>query len=71
MGKLFDSFENEDSSNLKFMISFWLLKIPTVTLYCPVLNSIFKKTEIGNPPEQLNKIPSLKLKTATAKIYSM
>ena len=53
------------------MISFWLLKIPTVTLYCPVLNSIFKKTEIGNPPEQLNKIPSLKLKTTTAKIYSM
>ena len=54
------------------MICFWLLKVPTVTLYCTVLTSIFKKTEIGNPLDQLtelNKIPPLKLKTSTGKIY--
>ena len=52
------------------MIIFRLLKIPTVTLYCTALTSIFrKKTEIGIPPEQLNKIFPLKLKTSTAKMY--
>ena len=42
MSKLFDNFEHESNSNLKFVISFRLLNIPTVTLYCTALPSIFK-----------------------------
>ena len=64
MGKLFDNFEHEGNSNLKFVISFWLLNIPTVTLYCTALTGIFKKTKIDNPPEHLNKIFPLKVKTS-------
>ena len=41
LGKLFDNFEHE--GNLKFIISFQLLNIPTVTLYCTALTGIFKK----------------------------
>ena len=43
VGKLFDNFEHEGNSNLKFIISFRLLNIPTVTLYCTALTGIFKK----------------------------
>ena len=40
---LANSFEHEGNSNLKFMISFQLLKIRTVTPYCTALTDIFKK----------------------------
>ena len=43
LGKLFDNFEHEGNLNLKFIISFQLLNIPTVTLYCTALTGIFKK----------------------------
>ena len=69
MGKLFDNFKHEGNSNLTFMISSWLLNIPTATLCCTALTGIFKKTEFGNPREHLNKILPLKLKASTAKIY--
>ena len=49
-----DSFKHGDNTNPKFMISFQLLEISSVTLYY---------TGTGNPPEQLNKIPPRKLKT--------
>ena len=69
---MLDNFEHEGNSNLKFMIKFWVIKILHChpILYC--INRHLSKTEIGNPPEQLHKIPSLKLKTSTAKnIYDI
>ena len=43
LGELFDNFEHEGNTNFKFIISFRLLSIPTVTLYCTALTGIFKK----------------------------
>ena len=68
MGKSFDNFEHEDNLNIKFIINSWLLNIPTVALYFNALTDIFKKTEIGNLSEHLNKNFPLKLKASTAKI---
>ena len=41
--RLFDNFEHDCNSNLKYMISFRLFKIPTVTLHCTALTCFFEK----------------------------